>query len=87
MELLRKLYPAFLALPGNGSCKLNMKGCTKKATVVHHKKGRIGDLLFDQRFWMPSCVSCNGAVESNDAEAREKGLKISKFTKDETENT
>lgn len=79
MKQLRELYPEFLAQPGNDKCKLNMKGCTKTAVTIHHSKGRVGELLFDQKYWMPSCLWCNIEVENKDAEAREKGLKISKF--------
>jgi hypothetical protein len=57
-----------------------MTGCEIEARCVHHSKGRIGDLLLDQRYWIPSCYSCNLQVEIKDAEARNKGLKISKFS-------
>lgn len=80
MATLRPMYAEFLAEPGNDVCKLKMDGCTHKAVTVHHSKGRIGDLLFDQTFWMASCLICNITVEEKDSEARGKGLKISKFS-------
>jgi len=81
VAILRKQYPEFLAQPGNHLCKLKMEGCQTHAVTVHHSKGRIGELLFDQKYWMPSCLVCNIEVENKDGEAREKGLKLSKFIK------
>jgi hypothetical protein len=66
-------------ITANPRCKLNMKGCEVEARCVHHTKGRIGDLLMDKKHWLPSCYSCNLQVEIKDAEARSKGLKLSKF--------
>ncbi len=79
MSGLKKQYAAYLSKPENELCKLNMIGCTFVATVIHHTKGRIGKLLTDEKYWMPSCTSCNLQVEIKDKEAREKGLKLSKF--------
>lgn len=82
MKELKKLYPVFLAKPANKKCKLKMEGCTKIATTVHHVRGRIGEQVFVQKDWLPSCVNCNGKVEEKHAEAAAKGLKKSKFTND-----
>jgi hypothetical protein len=62
-------------------CEIGMEGCTKKATCVHHVKGRttINDLL-NVDHWKASCTNCNGAVERQDSKAREAGNKISKHT-------
>lgn len=78
---LKKEYPVYLSRPDNKACKVKMKGCTGKSTVVHHVRGRIGDQVFDQKDWLPSCIFCNGALE-NDPEAHKKGLKKSIHTKD-----
>lgn len=44
-----------------------------KLSAVHHKRGRVGALLLDTRFWM--CVSREGHrfIHSNIAKARENG--------------
>lgn len=76
---LKKMYPVFLAKPDNRYCKVKMKGCTKVATVVHHVRGRIGDQVFEVKDWLPSCPHCNIYLESKDKEARDKGVKKSKF--------
>jgi hypothetical protein len=79
MKPLKKDYTEFLAKPENQRCKLQIdNGCTKQATVVHHLKGRTGKNLTDQHFWLPSCPHCNTQIENKDAEARQKGLKLSK---------
>lgn len=75
---LKKLYPEFLSK--HPVCEIKMKGCTVKATCVHHKHGRLKDNILNQKTWMASCSNCNLIVEIKDAEAREKGFKKSKFT-------
>lgn len=72
---LKKLYPIYLSRPENKACKIKMEGCTKKATVVHHTRGRIGDQVFEQKDWLPSCPSCNIVLETRHAESVEKGFK------------
>lgn len=72
---LKKEYPVYLSKPQNKSCKIKMTGCTGKATVVHHTRGREGDQVFEQKDWMPSCVSCNGVLETKHAESVDKGFK------------
>lgn len=48
----------------------------RKATECHHKKGKNGDLLLDERYWLP--VSHEGHIEiTNRPEwARERGFII-----------
>lgn len=72
---------AFLAKPENRKCKIKMEGCKGKAVTVHHLAGRTGPKLMDESDWMPSCLSCNLAVEVNDRVAREKGMKKSRLKK------
>jgi hypothetical protein len=87
-EINRKQYTPevkrFLAQPENKFCTLKFDNqCTVLATVVHHSRGRasIKDLL-NVEYWMPSCEHCNIAIEDKDGEARDKGLKLSKFNPD-----
>ena len=75
---LKKEYPKFLK--SHPFCELKISPeCTKIATVIHHVRGRIGEQVHRQEDWMASCPACNSHVENKDAEAREKGLKKSKF--------
>lgn len=49
-------------------------GCLKKATDLHHCRGRIGTLLTDERFWKVLCRTCHNWVGDNPTEARRLGL-------------
>jgi hypothetical protein len=77
LKVYRKQARQFITK--NNKCKMNMQGCEIEARCVHHAKGRLGDLLLDQRYWIPSCYHCNLMVEVKDAEARSKGLKLSRL--------
>lgn len=39
--------------------------CGKMATEVHHKRGRIGDLLTDERHFMAVCREDHQQIEMN----------------------
>lgn len=41
---------------------------------LHHKRGRTGRLLRDQRFWIALCRDCHDWVHNNMAEARNMDL-------------
>lgn len=45
----------------------------KPAQEVHHIKGRIGDLLLDQKFWMAVSREGHNWIHNNVNLAREKG--------------
>lgn len=51
------------------------------SSQVHHKKGRIGDLLLNKEFWLPVCGQCHDWIENNPLEAKEKGLSLSRLSK------
>lgn len=38
---------------------------TANTTEPHHKEGRLGDLLFDVRKWLPVCRHCHENIERN----------------------
>ena len=63
----------------NPMCKINAPGCTHNTDCVHHAKGRIGHLLLDKRWWIPSCGHCNKYVEDNHNWARMMGFKVDSF--------
>lgn len=62
-------------------CQLQLHGCTRKATTLHHVRGRIGKQLLKEEDLLPSCATCNVSAEQQDGLAREKGIKKSKYTK------
>lgn len=45
----------------------------KRATEVHHKRGRMGKLLFDQRYFMAVCREDHVWIDANRAESRRRG--------------
>lgn len=50
--------------------------CSFFATEVHHKKGKTGDLYFDDRWFLASCPYCHRHIEVNPTEAKEKGFSL-----------
>lgn len=64
-------------------CSLSDSPCGKKATEIHHKKGRAGKLLNDTRYWMSVCRSCHDFIERHGQWAKEMGYKINRCKPDE----
>lgn len=71
---LRKVF-----LSTRKECQIKAPGCSKKATCVHHKAGRVGKNYLDVSKWMAACVHCNDYVETHDAWARENDFKVSRL--------
>lgn len=46
----------------------------RPATQVHHKRGRIGRLLLDERHWLPVSMWGHEWINSHPAQARTLGL-------------
>lgn len=67
-------------LQDNPVCKIQVDGCTHKATQVHHAKGRIGELLLNQKYWVATCASCHTWAEVNPIESKEIGISISRLS-------
>jgi hypothetical protein len=40
-------------------------GCTRRSSEVHHRRGRSGERLLDQRWWAASCHAHNELAETN----------------------
>lgn len=54
-----------------------VKGCGRKTTNLHHKKGRIGKLLFDTEYFMACCELCHPQkIHNNPVWSRENGYLI-----------
>ena len=57
-------------LKDNPICKV----CTiKKATTIHHKRGRIGNLLNDIKYFLGCCIGCHRKIEDNPEWAKKMG--------------
>jgi len=50
-----------------------VRGCVDIATEIHHKKGREGKWLLDEKYWMPVCRFHHARIEENRAWAKEQG--------------
>lgn len=69
-------------LEENNVCEAQIEGrCSYEATQVHHKKGRIGELLTDTRYFMAVCPACHQWIEEHPTEAKQKGWSISRLAK------
>jgi hypothetical protein len=73
-------------LKENSECAAKMKdgtrldGCRFFATQVHHGKGRMGDLLFDENYFIPVCDGpCHKWLEENPQAAKEIGLSLKRL--------
>lgn len=65
----------------NPLCHAHISGiCTQQATDVHHKQGRIGDLLLDETRWLAVCRACHTWIEEHSQESRELGFSIKRIT-------
>jgi hypothetical protein len=50
------------------------KGCDRIAREVHHRKGRVGPLLLDERFWSALCKPCHAWVTGHPERSYELGI-------------
>lgn len=66
MSLYRPLARAFLET--HPRCQFPL-GCTAPSTEVHHRRGREGARLLDERFWAASCRACNEYAEEHTGDA------------------
>lgn len=72
--------------PDNQYCKLNMtEDCTadnpKEATDIHHTAGRVGSLLYEEKFWLPGDRVCHRLAHDKDKEAKQKGVSVLRLSK------
>ena len=58
-----------------------VKGCNCMSSEVHHMKGRIGDLLFDTRFFLPVCRAHHNYIENHPRESYEAGYSLKRLAK------
>lgn len=58
-------------------------GCCRYAQEVHHRKGRLGDLLTDTKYFLAVCGICHNKIELQPKWAKENGYSVSRLAKDE----
>jgi hypothetical protein len=66
-------------LKANPDCQANLQQCSKKATEIHHMKGRENELLNESAYWLAICRTCHRQVTDDSKMAIEKGLSISRI--------
>jgi hypothetical protein len=62
-------------LKRNPKCKI----CKAPATTVHHKAGRIGELLLDEKKWIALCLLCHERVTTDSEWAIQNGYSESRL--------
>lgn len=66
----------FLARPENQRCRVFPE---LRATEVHHMKGRVGDLLLDEHYWLPVSREGHENIELNPEWAKQMGFSVSRL--------
>ena len=66
----------YLSKIENQKCPIN----GKPTTDIHHKKGRIGSLLLDTRYWVALSRESHIFVENNPEWAKENGYSLNRLT-------
>lgn len=66
----------------NPTCKMKIIGlCKIHANTIQHLKGRIGDLLLNEEFWMSACWPCHQYADTHPEEALENGWALLRLSK------
>lgn len=78
-KLLAGLTRAFLKL--HPVCQV--EGCKRPATMVHHKRGRVGKFLLMVKYFLAVCFLCHRRIEENPVWAKEMGYSESRLKKEE----
>lgn len=74
----KELRRVFLSKKENQVCPIT----NEKATTIHHKKGRIGDLLNDTRYWIALSMKGHEYVENNPEWAKQNGYSLNRLSND-----
>lgn len=75
-----KLYQVIRAVYMNNHC-ICERCHNKHSDALHHKAGREGKMLYNQRYFMSVCNSCHDYIHANPNESMEKGWLITKIGK------
>jgi hypothetical protein len=55
--------------------------CTHKATELHHKAGRTGELLTNTDYFLAVCSGCHHFIETHPQYAKENGYSVDRLNK------
>jgi hypothetical protein len=59
-----------------------VENCDNPANQIHHQKGRIGDLLTDEKYFLAVCPWCHTWIENNPEQAKEMDYSCSRLAKE-----
>lgn len=76
----KKLRLEFLSLPENTICPIK----NIPTTDIHHKKGRVGSLFLDTKYWVALSREGHKFVEENPEWAKENGFSVSRLSNEES---
>lgn len=76
MAVYRRQVAAFLADHDTCEHPTNHPDGFVRSSVVHHRRGRFGKRLLDQRYWAASCNPCNAEAEENTGKSLDCGWLI-----------
>ena len=68
----------FLGKKENSICPVT----GKKTTEIHHKKGRVGSLFLDVRYWLAVSREGHKKIEENPVWAKKEGYSLSRLSKE-----
>ena len=74
----KKLRDEFMSQKENQICPIT----GKPTTDLHHKKGRVGKLFLDTRYWVALSREGHKFVEENPIWAKENGYSLSRLSND-----
>jgi hypothetical protein len=66
--------------------KCEVRGCNRFSSEIHHKKGRVGDLLCDTDHFLGCCNTCHQKIEMNPEWAKNEGYSESRLEVNDMEN-
>ena len=72
------LRTEFLGKKENQVCPIT----GKKTTEIHHKKGRVGSLFLDVRYWLAVSREGHKKIEENPEWAKKEGYSLSRLSKE-----
>lgn len=56
-----------------------VRECKLSSNQIHHKKGRIGSLLYNPEYFLAVCSDCHSKIELNPVWAKENGYSIDRL--------
>ena len=52
----------------------------ERSDQIHHKKGKVGSMLYNKTYFMAVCFECHRYIEDNPNESKQKGWSLNRLT-------